>query len=71
MTRKHRVDPIRAAAMTIVLLGVGLAPVTAIATPNSYEECIKKIFRTDACADTSWWSDSACQLKSITECGLK
>ena len=56
--------------MAAVLLGAAIAPVAAEAVPTTYEECVAKLFRTDACASTGWWSDSTCQMKTISECGL-
>ena len=61
---------IRAALIATLLTGAGLSPVAGIATPNSYEECVAKLFRTDACAGTGWWTDSTCQMKTLAECSL-
>ena len=60
----------RAHLMAAALTGAGLLPVAGAATPNPYEECVAKLFRTDACAGTGWWTDSTCQMKTLAECTL-
>ena len=68
MITNRTLGRIRVAVLS-TLLGTALGGSTASAE-DSYEECVEKVFRTDSCQSTGWWSDGTCEAKTLDQCTL-